>query len=175
MALQAGDPILASDVVIQQYKEESKGKFGLVGKQFEAQSQHYKYEYPLPPGHRVNFITTTHGQFGGDSYTRIRTRVWGTEDWTTVATIGSNESALFDNITRDFLEIQIDFYISVPGGQGGTEYKRSFRAPFFVTPSIASQNKRVRVMNSGMNAWLPEGTTRITIGLYNQGRIGYES
>lgn len=171
MSLTVKSPILASDVVEYTYDSYTISKkaegFGTIN---ETQTN----EHPLPPWHDITLTTTGETSFSG--YVKLYSRLVGEDDesWVEEGSIdleNSGDTFTYANITTDFYEVKVYFRLHLTGIYGSTSASCSVERD--MTPQIAKQDARIRVMNTSMTDWLDEGTGAVTLANYKLGLIGY--
>lgn len=172
MAITAGDKILASDLENITWKRRYEND-GTSSDLVNSKIRNHYYTEPLPPRNRCTFYTLG-GATGASEFTmQYYTRDIGTEDWTYIGSYSAGEILHVDNETDTFKQIQIYIHVKLNPGIGGNYNTRTYMN-MIAKSNVGLQGENIRVMNESHTAWLGEGLTKVTVTLYNNGRLGYD-
>jgi len=177
MAIAKGDEILASDVVEKIFDTESKHK--TLNSRLDKKTDSYdSFTWGFPPGHKIDLgfkIDTPNSNCWGKTYVRDV----GDETWILLTDLIVDDSThhyAYLNDSRVLKEFRLEYYI---------QHEKGLFLPTIIVDAdldfsirggavgIAKAGEIVRVLNSGLTAFLTKGGTAVTVALYNKGRINY--
>lgn len=177
MAIEVGQPIVAADVVTQQYASASKSAI-LQSSSNVAKTRTERNYIPMPPGHQIDLTVAIVAPFPASNI-KTYVRDVGSEDLTLLSTYSgiSSDNAIYTNTERVFKELMIEFNLETDISESQYSVSGSFEGLSSVTggaTGIAKQGSRVRVLSKDLLGFLTENTVVVTKALYDQGRINYE-
>ena len=182
MALEIGEPILASDVIPIEITRDFDYNTDFT-KAFDNLSKTRTYEYKQPPFNKLTFWydNDSSGETSAHSWDvvcKVYSKLVTETEWEEIGTPINKIEWQNINTTNTFKDIRVTMKVTIAANFGdwvaGKKVSTQRVCSLSTTEDIAKQGENIRVMDVNRAGWMTKQIIKNLLALNNAGRLGYE-